>query len=160
MTEKEKEKEITMYPDKKYYYVCLKSSCLFLVSFIYSIYKRQYELSLVPGGIFLTSINYWRKPVFYSLRRYIDIAYVSCSIVYTIFRAYNAEYANLFYLISAITVLFYPLSWYYDSKKQYWTGAYMHSMFHILANVAFIVLCSGYIPPIQSNDTIYNIDII
>ena len=47
-------------------------SFLSLGSSIYAIYNGYYYMSIYPGGVFLTSINYWRKPD-YSWRRYLDM---------------------------------------------------------------------------------------
>jgi len=66
-----------------------------LISCIYAIYKNHYDLALVPGGVFLTSINYWRCPD-YSWRRYLDMIYVKLALIYQIYRAYNAEYCKLY----------------------------------------------------------------
>lgn len=58
---------------KEQYIFLWKISFLSLISCIYAIYKNHYDLALVPGGVFLTSINYWRYPLgiyFYKKKLY------------------------------------------------------------------------------------------
>jgi hypothetical protein len=121
-----------------------KISFLSLISCIYAICKNHYDLALVPGGVFLTSINYWRYSD-YSWRRYVDMIYVKLALIYQIYRAYNAEYCKLYYLILFITMLFYPLGIYFYKRKLYWYSVYAHSMIHILGNISNIILYSGEI---------------
>ena len=49
-----------------------KVSFLSLGTSMYAFYNKHYSLSYVTGGVFLTSINYWKHPD-YSWRRYVDI---------------------------------------------------------------------------------------
>ena len=70
------------------------ASCIYRVSFIsflssiYAIYCECYDLAAVPGGVFLTSVNYWRNPV-YGWRRNLDMSYVACALIYQNYRAYH-----------------------------------------------------------------------
>jgi hypothetical protein len=59
------------YPAQSFF-MC-KVATLFLLSSINASHKGYYDLAIGPFGIFLTSLNYWRKPVHNSLRRYIDM---------------------------------------------------------------------------------------
>ena len=81
-----------------------RTSWLALFNCMYAIKNKHYEIALVPGGVFITSIMYWRKPD-YSWRRYIDISYASLSLCYQSLRAYNAEYSNVYYTLASISII-------------------------------------------------------
>lgn len=128
-------------------YFIWKASFLSLFSAIYALHNGYYDLALVPGGIFLTSINYWRKPD-YSWRRHLDMGYVKCALTYQMIRAYNAEYAKLYYATLFAGVCFYPLGIHFYRRKLFWHSTYAHSMIHVVANVSNVILYSGYIVPL------------
>lgn len=128
-----------------------RTSFFSIFSSMYAVYNGYYDLSLVPGGVFLTSINYWWKPD-YSWRRYLDMAYVKLAITYQLIRAYNSENRDLYYSITGLSILFYVLGVHYYKKKLYWHSTYAHSMLHITANIGNIILYSGKI-----NSTNYNL---
>ena len=129
------------YPEQCFF-IC-KVASLFLLSSINAGYKGHYDLAIGPFGIFLTSLNYWRKPVPNSWRRYLDMTCVSFVLSYQLIRAYNAEYYKEHYLAVVIGLSFYPLGNYFYKKKQYWNSIYSHSMIHVMANVSHFILCSG-----------------
>ena len=54
-----------------------------LVSATYALYRGHYDLVLVPGGVFLTSIQYWSDPTNVT-KRYIDMTYVTSALIYQI----------------------------------------------------------------------------
>ena len=129
------------YPDQNFF--IWKMSFLSLFSAAYAYLNGHYDLALVPGGIFITSINYWRNPLYSSWRRTLDINYVRIGLTYQLIRAYNSQYYKLYYPVIFTSLIFYPISFYYYDKKLYWRSAYAHSMLHILANVSNIILYSG-----------------
>jgi hypothetical protein len=119
-------------------------SWLSLGSSFYAMYKSYFGLAFVPGGVFITSINYWRNPD-YSWRRYVDIVYVHLSMMYQVYRAYNSQYARWYYLTLCIGCSFYPLAVYYHKKNQ-WLSTFLHGCIHIFGNISNFILYSGYIP--------------
>ncbi len=129
-------------PPTKHMYIFI-TTFFGLISSIYAISRKYYHLAIVPFGVFLTSVNYWRHPLYNSKRRYIDIIYVNLAMFYQIWYAYNSQYANLYYIILFITLCFVPLSWYYHNKNKIWIGTFLHSMIHILGNISNIILYSG-----------------
>jgi len=129
--------------ERKYYIVLYRSSYLFLISFLYALYKTHYIISIAPGIVFVSSINYWRLPD-YSWRLYLDTVVVRTAILYQTILAYNAEYAKPYYILFS-TALLYPLGQYYFNKGDYWKYTYIHMICHILANIGNILLYSGYI---------------
>jgi hypothetical protein len=128
-------------------YSCIyKVSFLSLVSTGYACYRGHYGLAFVPGGTFITSIIYWRKPD-YSWRRYLDMTYVTSGLCYQLIRAYYSEYPRLYYTTAGIAVLFYGLGIHFYKKKQYWCSTYAHCMLHVFGNISNLILYSGEILP-------------
>ena len=123
-----------------------KTSFLSLFSSLYGIYKGHNDISYSTFAVFLSSINYWKKPN-YSWRRYLDITVVNISLIYHLLRAQNSQYSKLYYSTLFTSICFYPLSKYYYNKKLYWYSTYSHSMLHLLANISNIILYSGFISP-------------
>ena len=126
-----------------------RTSWLALFNCMYAIKNKHYEIALVPGGVFITSIMYWRKPD-YSWRRYIDISYASLSLCYQSLREYNAEYSNVYYTLASISIINYCMGVYSYKKKKYWISTYYHAGLHIFIATANFALYSGYINPIYS----------
>ena len=89
------ENDICIYEPIQYNYLW-KSSCMFLVTTCYTVYQAKYEFIVFPAGVFLTSINYWRKPVYNSWQRSLDVFYVYFSIFYNMFRSLGAKYMYQF----------------------------------------------------------------
>lgn len=119
-------------------------SFLSIGSSIYAVHHKQYMLSLCPAGVFLTSINYWRKPE-PSWRRNVDMSYVLFSLFYQMYKAYGSTYGIQYYTLTLIAGSMYPLATYYSRQKLYWHSTYAHCALHIIANVANLVLYSGKI---------------
>jgi hypothetical protein len=105
-----------------------KISFLTFLSSIYALYNKHYDLFFVPGGIFITSINYWKNPS-NLYNKYIDIYYVNITLIYQLLRAYNSEYEKIYYTIQIFGLLFYPLSLYYWHIKYYWLSTYLHILY-------------------------------
>lgn len=119
-----------------------KSSYLFLCSFLYAIYRKQYNLAIVPGSVFLTSICYWKDPD-NLYKRYLDMSVVHLGVIYQHSMVYNAEYATMYYTIFLIGVLFYPIGIYYKSRGDHWKSTYAHMLLHAFGNIGNIVVYSG-----------------
>lgn len=122
---------------------------------LYALKTGHYDLAIIPGGVFVTSLNYWRNPDFLSWRRHVDVSYVQLALVYQMVRAYNAEYAKLYYLTMVLGMSCYPISYHYYYKKQYWRSTYMHSCVHVISNIANVILYSGYVLPIAASPFFY-----
>lgn len=134
--------ECILYPEQ--YKIIYNVSFLSLGTSIYAVYNGYYDLSVVPGGVFLTSINYWIYPD-YSWRRYLDMAYVKLAFIYQVYKAYGSQYMVYYYLLMFVAVSMYPLGIYYYKKKLFWHSTYVHCVLHIISNIANIVLYSGRI---------------
>lgn len=124
-------------PEQSYF--IWKISHLSLFTALYALYTGHYDLAICPGGVYLTSILYWRYPD-YSWRRYLDMSYVTFAVSYQSIRAYNAKHANLYYATMGASMCFYPIGVYYYNKHKYWHSTYAHSMLHLGANIANMIL--------------------
>lgn len=134
--------ECILYPEQ--YKLIYKISFLSLGSSIYAAYNGYYGLSICPGGVFLTSINYWKYPD-YSWRRYLDMSYVKLALIYQLYKAYGCQYMVQYYSLMFLATSMYPLGIYYYKKNLFWHSTYAHCTLHIIANIANIVLYSGRI---------------
>ena len=118
-------------------------SWLSLFSCIYALFElpRQHVvLAVVPGGVFLTSINFWRNPATLGWRKKIDMYYVKVGLLYNILYAYNCKYSIEYYLVTLIGVLFFQLSYYYYHYNYVWVSTLSHIMGHLLGNIGNIIL--------------------
>jgi hypothetical protein len=131
-----------------------RTSHLFLLSSLYAFMQQQYVFSLINSCVFVSSINYWRKPI-YSWRRTLDIIVVSSTVIYkniTVYNSiaynsitYNSFNIKLYYFIFFTGSFLYPISIYYYNNNRYWTAVYLHMLLHIMGNLANIVLYHGVI---------------
>jgi hypothetical protein len=140
--ETEEFEEVCIYEPCQYNFIWY-TSWSFLTATCYSMYQEKYAFTIWPGGVFITSLNYWKKPRFNSWERTLDISYVYSSIVYHLFRGIGAENANWCYVFLIIAFLCYLLSNYNMGKKRLYVSALLHSMVHLFANISTICLYSG-----------------
>jgi hypothetical protein len=150
------ENDTCIYEPIQYNYLW-KSSCMFLVTTCYTVYQAKYEFIVFPAGVFLTSINYWRKPVYNSWQRSLDVFYVYFSIFYNMFRSLGAKYMYQFNSFVLLGLLFYILSNYNQRQKRLYMSALLHSIVHLLGNVALIYLYSGEILTMGYNPAVRGI---
>lgn len=120
-------------------------SGLSLLSSMYAIYNLHYRCSVIVAGVFLTSINYWRYPV-YGWRRNLDVGNVIFSESVMLIVALRSQYCLYYYLLSLLAILCYPVSHYFSNNNMPYIGTLFHSQIHIIANIALFVLFSGEIP--------------
>lgn len=121
-------------------------SYIALFTALYALYRQHYSLIVVPGSVFLTSINYWRNPT-YSWRRYLDMTVVKTTMVYQIYVGYNAQFINHCLAYWSLAIIAYLFSIHYHKKGHGWLSTYLHMLLHIFANLGNVVLYSGYIEP-------------
>ena len=135
------------------YNILWRTSWLALFNCMHAIKNKHYDVALVPAGVFLTSINYWRKPD-YSWRRYIDITYVSLSLFYQSLRAYNSQNSKLYYSLVSFGIVNYCIGVHYYKKKYYWKSTYYHAALHIIMATSNIILYCGNIGPMHKTPLI------
>uniref|UniRef100_A0A6C0I7B0 Uncharacterized protein n=1 Tax=viral metagenome TaxID=1070528 RepID=A0A6C0I7B0_9ZZZZ len=140
----EQKEEVCIYEPCQYNYLWY-TSWLFLTSTFYSIYQAKYAFAIWPGGIFITSLNYWKKPRYNTWERTLDVGYVYSSIAYNFFRGVGCQNSYKFYLYFWIAFVCYLLSNYNHRQKRLYISALLHSMVHLFGNISTIYLYSGEI---------------
>lgn len=134
-----------------HYQFLYKTSWLFLGSAAYAYRMGHYDYVILPLGVWVTSINYWRKPD-YSWRRYVDMFYAHFAVIYQGLSAYGAQYQTPFYVLWGLAVLSYLFAMYYKIKgngnRICWNSTLCHGNSHFLAFLCAIVLYSGNMPGI------------
>ena len=120
------------------YLLC--TSCLSLVSGLYGLYKKQYNFTLFPLGVFIASINYWIHPI-NNWRRYLDISYASFAIVTQSILTQTLSNFTPYISLLSLSCICYPLSFYFQHKNLP-LSTFCHSLIHIVANIANIILYS------------------
>ena len=145
------------YPEHCHYILAVNT--LSLISCVYAIYRKHYHLSIVPGGVFLTSINFWKNPRYDCWERYLDISYVIIALIYQSYYAYYAQYGFYYFLITFIGILSFIVgkiisnliqdrNMYLNTNDRKYLSCIsilFHSGVHILGNIANIILYSGKI---------------
>ena len=120
------------------------SSWMSLWSSMYAIKRGHYHLAIVPGGVFLTSINYWRDPS-NEKNKMIDMFYVYSSLIYQLIMARNITTSKPYYIIKSMACLSYPISILFYKYKHYWKSTITHGLIHLFGSIANVILYSGEI---------------
>jgi len=122
----------------KYLLVISMSS---LISGAYAIRQGLLHLSIVPLGVWTTSINYWRNPV-YGWRRNLDLTYVPLALTYQLYYSRSMIRFTDYCVVSGVAILCYPVAWYLHTIGWAWGGIVAHSGIHIFGNIANLILYS------------------
>lgn len=112
------------------------------ISGAYAICQGLTHLSIVPLGVWVTSINYWRNPV-YGWRRNLDLTYVPFALTYQLYRARNMPFFTDYCIITGVAVMCYPVAWYLHTIGWAWGGIVAHSGIHVFGNIANLILYSS-----------------
>jgi len=121
--------------------ILYKTSYLLLGPVVYGFYRGYYLHIIFPLAGCLSSINHWRDPKF-DWKRSIDVTTVRVAIIGHTLMTYNMEYTREYYSILCLSFILYLLGWYYYYKNQYWNSTYIHVAYHLLNNLAMIILYS------------------
>lgn len=116
------------------------TSCLSLGSGIFGLYKKQYKLAMYPLSIFMTSVNYWRHPE-NNWHRYMDQIVVRGSLFSHTMKAVGLPNFHSYLVTMGFSAICYPLSYFYQNKYLP-MSVFLHSLLHIGANIANIILYS------------------
>ncbi len=115
-----------------------------LVGSLYGFYKKQYINSLGVFLVFLTSINYWKNPV-YGWRRNIDIITSILGLSINVLSSPGHPRCLKLNLMLFMSLLFYPLGFYFQNKSIH-LSAFSHSLIHIVCNLVCISYYSDCVP--------------
>lgn len=124
-------------------YYLWKTSWASLASVVYSFHRGYYNHTLFTTLVLLTSLKYWSNPS-HQYYRMLDIIAVYSAILYHLYSVRNSQYCLQYWSAIFITVMFYPLSIYYEEKNTSLSD-YFHSCTHIGGNIANVILYSGEI---------------
>ena len=88
--------------------------------------------------LFLTSINYWRKPTL-SLRRNVDIFFAIVSFMYHKYNMLN----DIYKYIIPITLMWFGIIFYltgiFLSKNRIYLSVICHMLLHVFTNVSCLI---------------------
>ena len=145
MSDKECDKEC----DKEYlqlhqhhrYLFC--SSHASLICAIYGMNNNNNMLWLIPAGVYINSVNYWRNPV-RGMRRNLDIGWVGVGLVInsTCASCYSTN-AIYYYGPTLFACLMYFFGYYFYWRKQYVIATFIHSLIHLFGNIGNVYLYIG-----------------
>jgi len=137
-----KEKELA-FPDGIYQYVY---SNLFLhtIHIIIGFYCNMYLCSTGAIIIFITSINYWKKPVIKSFTRKIDMTCVFIIVPYHYYLSFYTTNKIVSSGMMTIGILNYPLSIYFHNIQYIKTSALCHCLLHIFVSIGCSFMYHNY----------------
>lgn len=137
----EEEKEVCSICPPLHAKYLLTVSTLSLFSGIYAFAQGLTHLSIVPLGVWATSVNYWRNPM-YGWRRNLDLTFVPVALTYQLYRSRNLPHFTDYCIMSGVACACYPVGWYLHNIGWVWAGIVAHSGIHVFGNIANILLYS------------------
>lgn len=115
------------------------TSQLSIISAIYG-YNNYIQLWIIPAGVYLNSVNYWRNPQS-GWRHNFYIGYAIHGVIYQHIVAYHLPICPIwYYLFSFLSIISYQASIWFLQKKQYIMTTFLHSLIHLFDNLANIAL--------------------
>ena len=102
---------------------------------IFGLCRNHSSLAISPLLVFVTSLNYWRKPV-YGLRRNLDMLSVVLGTLFATLRSFYSERKVLFWIFGFMGCSSYFVSWYFHRNyyKSYpWISTITHALVHVFA---------------------------
>jgi hypothetical protein len=102
-------------------------------------FQRNVTLSYVPLGVFITSVNYWRKPT-RGIRRKIDILAVIIGISTHLYSSTKTNQLRMYGTSMGVCFGLYGLSWCLYKKGYLWASTISHGSIHVVASIANVLL--------------------
>jgi hypothetical protein len=140
------DKQIITIVEPKYSSILFKTSFLFALNTIYGLYQMMYgrlafnDVLITNTLLFITSINYWKKPT-YGFRRKLDIFMSLTNIIYNSYTISHHPKAWICYISIKMLIVSYGFSWYYYNNNNMNLSTFCHAMVHFFGNFGnFIVL--------------------
>ena len=134
-TEPKTTNQVTSKSCAKYIYA---TSWLFLLSSIYALYRRHYDISAVTFVLFASSIFYWSHPL-YDWRRNLDIVIAILAWLYLVYKSFTSKRRNTFLIFPILIILVYFYEWVEYVNPHHST--LLHCCVHIFSNCAAILYC-------------------
>jgi hypothetical protein len=127
--------------DYEYSKFLFYTSFLIGLSCIISIYFNDTYITMYFLLLFLSSINFWRKPE-YGLRRNIDLLLVKCGVICGLYLIYlmNSSFYRIMFLFVFFSIIFFDIAericCYFNSTK--WIIFHMAMHIYVLVMVLFM----------------------
>ncbi len=142
--------------EKKYSLILLTSSLMFGINSIYGLYNYLYndmiflDCLLSNTFLFITSVNYWRKPTS-GFRRNIDLVACLINLFYNTYSVYNCQYSWIGFIVIKCVMGFYVISWIYHNKNRIKLGIFWHIMSQLSGCIGNLFIFAGIIYEIEEN---------
>uniref|UniRef100_A0A7S2TP86 Uncharacterized protein n=1 Tax=Lotharella oceanica TaxID=641309 RepID=A0A7S2TP86_9EUKA len=124
------------------YRVLFAVSFLIVLPSLYGFVRGHVDLALASTLVFLTSVNYWRRPD-YGWRRYLDITVAHFMAVFHWLRSLDSPNYALFNAIFLVGVLAFAAGCAIYHPDRLWESTLLHATCHLLGNVSNLVLYSS-----------------
>lgn len=116
-------------------------SFLTFVPIFASLYYEKYDIMMVPLTVFITSVSYWKKPI-YGWRRNIDIMAVVAGSGYQLLYFPICSHTIYCFISMIMGTGCYVLSWVVHEKNIDWS-CNLHCGTHVFANLTLLLLITG-----------------
>ena len=117
------------YPDGIYQYI-LKMCCFHPINIFAGFYYGNPLGGTMGVLLLMTSVNYWRKPLMNSVRRYIDMAVAFTTVPYHMYLSLFTTNKLLCAVPIVTGALSYPFSIWLQKKNYIKTAAFFHCVLH------------------------------
>tara|TARA_Y100000816_G_scaffold120096_1_gene84375 strand:- start:3485 stop:3937 length:453 start_codon:yes stop_codon:yes gene_type:complete len=122
------------------YNILWRSSWLSFFSTLYAIKNKKYFLAIGPASIFLTSLNYWKKPKEDDWELYLDTITVRSVFLYQLYLSLYTKQRNQYLIASAMVSSIYFMESYFYKESRFWIYTYCHMGIHIVGNIGSCIL--------------------
>jgi hypothetical protein len=136
--------------EKKYSLILLTSSLMFGINSIYGFYNYLYndmiflDVLLSNTFLFITSVNYWRKPI-EGFRKNIDLVACLINLFYNTYSVYNCQYSWIGFIVIKCVMGFYMISWFYYNKNRVKLSIFWHIMSQLSGCIGNFIVFTGLI---------------
>ncbi len=136
--------------DKHHSDIILTMSFLFGLNSLYGLYNYIYHnmqfinVLLTNTLLFLSSVNYWRNPV-YGFRRNLDMCISGLNFFYNAWSVSHCHYSWICFCSMKIIVIGYGISWFYHNKNRRDLGVFWHCIVHLAGNIGNGVILGGIV---------------
>jgi len=126
------------------YILIYKLSYIHFISSIYAFIYQPYTFGLLNFLSVISSINYWKYPL-YNWKRTMDIITVNSTMLYYLYKAFYSNYGLYYYLVAISSIISFIVSHYYYNIKDMWKSTGFHILVHIYGFIGNMILFSGNI---------------